>query len=91
MVGRRGIVAILFFFCSYFLILRGEEMSGDGLGVGCGGGWGGLFCWGVQGRIRNGQVGAERVWDGRAERDRIYFVLLEKFCFENFDFVFLEK
>ena len=33
MVGRRGVVAILFFFCSYFLILRGEEMSGeDGMG-----------------------------------------------------------
>jgi len=54
------------------------------------GGWrGGLFCWGVEGRRRNGQVGAERVWDGRAERDRIYFVLLEKFCFEKFDFFFI--
>ena len=26
-------------------------------------------------RRRNGQVGAERVWDGRAERDHSYFVL----------------
>src|SRR6267154_1961803 len=34
-----------------------------------------LICWGVEGRRRNGEVGAERVWDGRAERDRSYFVL----------------
>ena len=32
MVGRRGVVAILVFICS-FLILRGEEMRGeDGMG-----------------------------------------------------------
>src|SRR6267154_1152989 len=35
-----------------------------------------LICWGVEGRRLNGQVGAERVWDGRSERNRSYFVLI---------------